>query len=102
MSPVPDKPSLHFNPIRKVVLSLPTNFTLLGTERANSLLVQATLRAVRGRATPMDIVRVEQADSRPRYSFLSVGWGILSGGSKFNINFRLFATFQILTLSQRD
>ena len=33
MSPVSAKPSLHFNPIREVVLSLPTNFTLLGTER---------------------------------------------------------------------
>ena len=47
---------------------------------------QAVLRAVRGRTTAMDIVRVEQADS-VRYSFLSVGWGILSGSHQKKSDF---------------
>jgi len=43
-----------------------------------NLIQQSALRAVHTRPVPMDIVLVEQKDYPVRYSFLSVGWGILS------------------------
>ena len=40
--------------------------------------MKVTLRVVQPKVVPMDLAFVEQ-EKEVRYSFLSVGWGILSG-----------------------
>ncbi|UYV60166.1 SPHK1 [Cordylochernes scorpioides] len=55
-----------------------TLFHSAGEPYEGNQVVSASVNLVRGRTSPLDLVRVETSDGATQYSFLSTGWGLMA------------------------